>query len=48
MQVELGQEGYVKSRINQNNFASEEYLNFRDFELLLKKMLAKAGYKPPH
>lgn len=25
-----------------------EYINFRDFEILVKKMLSKAGYKPPH
>lgn len=48
MQVEIGQEGYVKSRYDPSAVNDHEFLNFRDFEILLKKMLSKAGYKPPH
>lgn len=48
MQVEIGQEGHIKSRLDAGSVNNHEYINFRDFEILLKKMLSKAGYKPPH
>ncbi|CDW72551.1 inositol-triphosphate receptor [Stylonychia lemnae] len=47
MQVDIGQEGHIHPRIAPD-LTSELNFNFRDFEILLKKVLQKAGYKPPH